>query len=214
MPLGQQVIDGEEAGLEVQRVEDGLGQQHIGPAVEQGLGLFIVGGGQHVEVDGPITGVVDVRRERGGAIGGADGTGDEGPRRRRRAGRRVRLGRPCGPEVVAGLARAGYSREVDGPDLARQVVVGHRHAVGVEGIGGDDVRPGLQIAAVDARDGLGLGDRQQVVAALEVAVKGGKLFAAVVGLAEPQLLDHGAHRAVQNGDAAGKEVAKPGKKRT
>ncbi len=37
---------------------------------------------------------------------------------------------------------------------------------------------------MDAGDGLGLGDRQQVVAALEVAVVGGKLRAAIVGLAE------------------------------
>ena len=37
--------------------------------------------------------------------------------------------------------------------------------------------------------------------------------AAVVGLAELELLDHGAHRAVENGDAAGEELAKLAKGR-
>ena len=77
-PLGEQVVDGEQAGLEVERVEDSLGQEDIGAAVDQGLGLFVVGGREPVEVHGPIAGVVDVRRERGGAIRGADRTGDEG----------------------------------------------------------------------------------------------------------------------------------------
>ena len=110
-----------------------------------------------------------------------------------------------------GLSGAGHAGKVDGPDLVDQVVVGHRNAVGVEGVGRDDVRPGLQVAAVDAGDGLGLGDRQQVVAALEVAMVGGELRAAVVGLAELELLDHGAHRAVEDGDASGEEFAKLGK---
>jgi hypothetical protein len=38
-------------------------------------------------------------------------------------------------------------------------------------------------------------------------MEGGKLGAAVVGLAEVKLLDHGAHRAVEDGNAAGKELA-------
>ena len=50
---------------------------------------------------------------------------------------------------------------------------------------------------------------QQVVAALQVAVVGGELRAAVVGLAELELLDHRAHRAVEDGDAAGEEFVKP-----
>ncbi len=37
---------------------------------------------------------------------------------------------------------------------------------------------------------------------------GGELRAAIVGLAELELLDHGAHRAVENGDATGEEFAK------
>ena len=77
-PLGEEVFDGEQAGLEVERVEDGLDQEDVDAAVDQGLGLFVVGGRELVEVHGPIAGVVDVRRERGGAVRGPDRPGDEG----------------------------------------------------------------------------------------------------------------------------------------
>ena len=40
--FGEQVVDGEQAGLEVERVEDGFGQEDIGPAVDEGLGLLVV----------------------------------------------------------------------------------------------------------------------------------------------------------------------------
>ena len=78
LPPGEQVFDGEEAGLEVEGVEDGFGQEDVGAAVQQGLGLLVVGGHEQIEVHGPIAGVVHVRRERGGAVRGTDRTGDEG----------------------------------------------------------------------------------------------------------------------------------------
>ena len=106
--LVEQVVDGEQAGLEVERVEDGLGQEDIGAAVDQGLGLFVVGGREPVEVHGPIAGVVDVRRERGGAVRGADRTGDEGTER---SGHSVAVESgtrsvpdPLGPKLIDGLS--------------------------------------------------------------------------------------------------------------
>ena len=49
--------------------------------------------------------------------------------------------------------------------------------------------------------------RQQVVAALQIAGMAGELRAAIFGLAEAQLLDHRAHRPVENGDALGEKFA-------
>ena len=54
----------------------------------------------------------------------------------------------------------------------------------------------------------GASHRQQIIAAFEVAAVLGKLRAAVISLAELELLDHRAHRTVKNGDAAGEELAK------
>ena len=54
---------------------------------------------------------------------------------------------------------------------------------------------------MDAGDRLGLGEREQVVVAAQVARPVGEPAAAEVGLAEPVLLDHRAHRAVEHEDA-------------
>ena len=51
---------------------------------------------------------------------------------------------------------------------------------------------------MDVGDDLRLGDRQQVVVALEVLTPVGEPGPAVVGLGELVALDEGAHRAVQD----------------
>ena len=61
----------------VERVEDRLDQQDIGAALEQSFDLLGVGAAQFVEGDRAETGVADVRRDRGGAIGRADGARDK-----------------------------------------------------------------------------------------------------------------------------------------
>ena len=57
--------------LGVQRVEDGLDQQQVGAAVEQAVDLLAIGVAQLVEGDGAEAGIVDVGRDRGGAVGRA-----------------------------------------------------------------------------------------------------------------------------------------------
>ncbi len=76
-PLIEELRDGEQARLEVERVERRLRHQEVDATVEQGLDLLAVGGGQLVERDRAEARIVDVGRERGGAAGGADAAGDE-----------------------------------------------------------------------------------------------------------------------------------------
>ncbi len=69
--------DGVERGLGVQRVEDGLDQQDIDAAFEQAARLFGIGRLQIVEGDRAEAGIVHVGRDRGGAVGRPERTGDE-----------------------------------------------------------------------------------------------------------------------------------------
>ena len=57
-----------------------------------------------------------------------------------------------------------------------------------------------------SRDHLRAREHQQVIAALEVALPVGEALAAIRGLVEPVLLDHGAHGAVEHHDALGKQL--------
>ena len=75
--LVENLGDGVERGLGVQRVEDGLDQEDVGAAVEQPARLLAIGFAQFVEGDGAEAGIGDVRRDRRGAVGRAEGAGDE-----------------------------------------------------------------------------------------------------------------------------------------
>ena len=86
----EDLADGDQRGLGVERVEDGLDQQQIDAAGDQGAHLLGVGGLHLVEGDHAEAGVVGVGRvgERDGQR--ADGAGDEALP----AGLRWRRGRP------------------------------------------------------------------------------------------------------------------------
>ena len=123
----EEVLDGEERRLGVEGVEDGLDQQDFGAALDEGPGLFVIGRDELVESDGAIVGPVDVRGEGGGAVGGAEGAGDENA--------------PL--ELVRAPARGAHAELGRGPVDVRHVglglVVGLGDAGAVEGVGRDDV---------------------------------------------------------------------------
>jgi hypothetical protein len=86
----EELLDGEQRRLGVQRVEHGFDQQDVGAAFDQALDRFEVMVDQRFESDVAVAGVVDVRRDRRGAAGRAKHAGDE-----------ARLGRIGGGEFVA-----------------------------------------------------------------------------------------------------------------
>jgi len=146
--------------------------------------------------DGAEIGAVDVGRHREGAVERPDGTGDEAA-----AAGRGGLG---GARGAAGDLSGGA---VDLGDERLGLVVGLRNRGGVKGIGFDDVGAGGEVAAVDFLDDFGAGEAEQVVVALQVVRVGGETVAAEVGLGEFVGLDHRAHRAVEDGDAGGEQLA-------
>src|SRR5690606_1970762 len=71
----------------------------------------------------------------------------------------------------------------------------------------DDVRAGVEVGAVDGADGLGLGEREEVVVARQRLRPVPEALAPEVGLGEAVALEEGAHRAVEDEDAAVEEGA-------
>ncbi len=71
----------------------------------------------------------------------------------------------------------------------------------VERVGLDDVGARLEEAAVDVGDDIGLGEAEEIAVALEVLVMILEALAAEIGLGELELLQGGAHRAVDDDDA-------------
>ena len=189
--LVEHAESGEDRRLRVERVEHGLDKNQIDPALDQRVAGLEVGGVEILEGDVAKARVGDVGGERGGAVGRPEDARDE-----------ARAIRCAGGGGVGGLAGQARAFDVQLAHQGSHVVVGHRHGVGVEGVGLDDVGTGVEVGGMDAADQLGPGQRQQVVVALQVRRPVGEARAAEVRLRERVLLDHRAHRAVEQQDAA------------
>ncbi len=197
-PRVEQLLDGVDRRLGVERVEDGLQQQQVGAAVEQSARLLRIGDAQAVERGGAEAGIADVGRYRGGPVGRPDGARDETrpavllARRQRR------------------LARELRAREVELIGDVFHAVVGLGDRGRREGVGRHDVGAGPQIGEMDVADRVRPGEVQQVVVAADLAVPGVETGAAITLLIETERLDHGPHGAVEHQDALSGKPAQRG----
>ena len=185
--LLEQCLDGEYRGLGVEGVEDRLDDEQVGAAVDQAIGGFQVG--RHQLVVGDVAGarIVDVRRDRRGPRRRADRTGHV-------------AGFLRGGDLVTGLAGQRGAGVVELVAQLLHAVVGERDRVGIEGVGLQDVRAGLQVLPVDSLDDVWLGQGEQVVVADQIAGPVFEPLTAVPGLVGPVPLDRRAHRAVDHHD--------------
>lgn len=106
-------------------------------------------------------------------------------RRAHRAAHEAGLLRIAGGEGVRRFAGDGCAGPVDAVRLRCQSVVGQRNGVGVERVGRNYIRSGLEVFLVDFADCFRTGEVQQVVAASEKFFARGELLAPVVGFVRP-----------------------------
>ena len=189
----ERLLEAEQRRLRVQRVEHGFDEQQVGAALDQSERGLAIGGDQLVPGDVARAGIVDVRRDRRGAVGRPERPGDKAWLVRRARG-----------PAVGAAARDRRRGAIHLVHPRGKSVVGLRDRGRVEGVGLDDVGAGFEVGVVDRRDRVGPGQHEEVVVALQVVAvivqsAGGR--AAEVGFGELQLLDHRAHRAVEDEDA-------------
>ena len=82
--------------------------------------------------------------------------------------------------------------------------------VGVEGIGFDEIRAGLEILPADVPNDLGLGQGEKIVIALEVALMIAEALAAKIILSQLEALDHHAPGAVEQQKPLSRFLLHPG----
>ena len=205
----EHVVDGEQRGLGVEGVEDGLDHQDVGAAFDQAVRGLAIGLGEFIERGRPEAGAIHVRAQRGGAAGGPEHADHES-----------RFRRVACLDRIAFDPRQARALAIEFAHQVLEAVVGQRNAGRIEGVGLDQVRAGFQVLAVDVADDVRPGQCQQVVVAALVVrlataaramrmafcreqhvVTPGEALAAVVGFLQSVALDHGAHRAVDDQDA-------------
>ncbi len=185
--LLEDVLDREDRGLGVERVEDGLEQQQIDAAVDQPAHVILVGGARLVERHAAERRVVHIGGNRQRAVHRTDRAGDE-PRPVR-----------CSPDpLVGGAARDPGAGDAQLVGQRLESVIRLRDRAAGEGVRLDDVGAGLEVLVVDFADHVGTREHQHVAVALEIARVIPEPLAAEVGLGELVALNHRAHRAVED----------------
>ena len=177
--------------LGVERIEDRLDEDDLGPAVDEPPHLLGVSVAHLVEGHGAVARIVHVRRDRERAVRRADGAGHEAAAAVFLLGEKRRL---------AGKARALEVQVVD--DLLH-AVIGLGDGGAGEGVGLDDVGAGAEIVEVHVAHRVGLGEDQQVVVAFDVLLPVLEALAAKILFREARALQLRAHRAVEHENALG-----------
>ena len=163
--LGDGPLHADDGRLGLQQVLAGLDDDRVHPAAKQACGVALVGVTQRGEPDVP----------EGGQLGAGPDRAEH-PARPLRRRPRVR-GLPGDPRACLGQL----------PDPVLKTVFAEVAQVRAEGVGGDAVHPGFEVAVVDRADDVGPGEVEDFVAPL-VAVE--------VAEGRRAGLEHGAHRPV------------------
>jgi hypothetical protein len=191
----EDLVDRDEGGLRVQRVEDRLDEQEVDVAVDEGLDLLAIGGAELVEGDAAGGRIVDVGGDRERLRRRAEGAGDE-----------ARLRRILRGPGVGGFPRDPGRGEVQLADGRLEAVIGLGDGVRAEGVRLGDVRAGLEIEVVDLADHVGAVQAEELVVALQVAGVVLEELTPEIGLGQPVALDHRAHRPVEDEDPLGEQA--------
>ena len=186
------------AGLEVERVEGCLAEQHVDPAVDEVLDLAVVRLAQLLPRRVPVGGPVSVHHDRGAPVQWPDASGYP-----------ARLAVFCDGVVhdPAADARA-FQRHSVGPVFEAVVGLGDRRRG--ERVRLDQLRPGVDIRLVRLGDDLGLGQVEQVGVVFEIFVVVFEQLAPKVGFFEAALLEEDAVGAVDEEDSLGKMIEEGG----
>ena len=158
--LGERLEAGEDRRLGVEGVENGLDEDEVGAAVDEPSDLLAIGDAQLIEADRPEARIVDVRRQRRGAVRRPQRAGDEAAP----SVRSFRLDR--------GPPRQSRPVAIELVDVFLHSVVGLRDRGRGEGVGLENIRARHRVSEMDVFDRLGLGQRQQIIVALQMALAG------------------------------------------
>ena len=217
--LGEDLLDGDEGGFGVEGIEDRLDEQKVGAAGDEGADLAAVVGLDLIKGDNAEAGVVGV-----GGVGERDGERPDGSGDV--AATTGGVGDAVGP--FAALA-GGLEVDVVGEFLEELVlddglVKGRVFAAAVlarvldeelaladagggERVGFYNVGSGFEEPAMDVSDLARAGERVDVAVVLQILGGVFETFAARLLLGDPIGADGGAHGAVDDRDALGKEAA-------
>ena len=182
-------LDRKNRRLGIQGIEYRFHHQAVDTAFEQSMRRNSIGVGELFEGDIAQARVIDIRRHRRGAIGWAKDAGDKS------------LPAALPGDFIRCLPGDARRGQVEIGNSLFKAIVRLRRETGVEGIGLDNIRAGLEIGLVDFPDDMRPGQAQQVIVAGQRLVVAFELPPAEVSLGQTVVLDHRAHRTIEQQDS-------------
>ena len=182
--FGHHLMGSIDGHLGIQRVEDGLDEQHVHTAFHQRLYLFVIGGKELVVGQFAGCGIADVTTHRTSLVRGSHGAADPSGMLLRSVLIGHRPGYPCTFE--SHLAGKVF-----------QMIVGLADALAAEGIGCNQVCTGLQITAVNLTDDAWARQVEHVVVARHHTFHLTKPLSAEVTLLQLEPLNLSSHCSVE-----------------
>ena len=134
----ENLLDGEQGRLGVQRIEHRLDEEQVDAAFKQALERLAVGDDQFVEAHSAKARVVDVRRDRGGFVGWPEHAGDE-----------TRPPRVSGLGLQHSFPGEVRCRAIELSGEILHAVVGEGHGGRIERVRLDDIGASLEILQMD-----------------------------------------------------------------
>ena len=181
------LFHGEDRRFSIQGIEHGLDQNQVNAPFHQRFGGLAVSLHQPIKGNIAVGWVVNIRGNRGGAVGRAEHARDV-----------ARFFRRAGSPLIGAGARQLCRDKVDFRRQGFHLVIRHRDSRRVKGVGFNDIRPRLKVGVMDSGYHIRLTEHQQIVIAFQIAWPVGKAFAAEVLFTQTIALDHGAHAPIQN----------------
>ncbi|MDT4848669.1 hypothetical protein FQZ97_827650 [compost metagenome] len=187
--LNEHFFGGKNGGLCVQRIEDGFNQNNVGAAIDQAANLVGIGNAQIIECHRTIARIVDIRRQRRGAVCRSQSTCNKAAatifllRTESRAARKTRA---VAVQLIDGIFHA---------------VVGLRDGGRRKCIGFENISASHCIGKVNFFNRLWLGECQKIVVALQLAIAGTETLAAKMLFVKAQPLNLRTHGTVENQNA-------------
>ena len=187
--LLEHFLHGKDSRFGVQGIEHGFDQDDVSTAVHQAFGGFDVLFDQLVKGDGAETRVIDVWRDRQRLTGRAKHTGH------------ITWDAGFGFHFVRNFAGEGGGGAVQFRHQVLKLVIGLRHACGVEAVGLNDVSTGHKVLTVNTGNDVWLSDDQQIVVAFDLLRDVGEALTTVVFFFQLVALNQSAHAAVEHMNA-------------
>ena len=173
----------------IQGIENGFYQKRIHPSFQQGLHLFLIGGGQFIVCQSTQGRIIDIRTHGTSLVS-----------RTYRTCYKSRFTRGLRGIFIGQFASKSGSDQINLTTQILHMIVCHRNPLGIERICFNNISSRFQVFAVNVLYHIRTGKAKQIIITFHLSGYPGKTLSAKILFGQVVPLYHGSHRTVKDED--------------